>query len=83
MFIFWGLVLPTYYNEIPLYYLVGLSFAHTFPLFKRFVLYYYYAREVFQWYERCELPKCVVTAIRAKYPNPEGVRYTGYQIPLT
>jgi hypothetical protein len=48
------------------------------PANKRFVCYYYFAREVFQFYERRRLPMCVVLAVRDKYPNPYGVPYTGY-----
>jgi len=39
---------------------------------RRFLLYYYYATSVYQFHgsgNRIELPKCLVTAIRKKYPD--------------
>ncbi len=51
------------------------------PAKKRFVLYYYYARYVWGitgFHNRIELPPCVIDAVRAAYPDPNG-RYTGHR----
>ena len=46
---------------------------------KRFILYYFFAVEVFGARTRICLPHCVVTAIRYKYPNPVGIPYVGHR----
>ena len=46
---------------------------------KRFILYYFFAIDVFGARHRIRLPDCVVTAIRSKYPNPAGVPYVGHK----
>jgi hypothetical protein len=46
---------------------------------RRWVLYYYYATHVFGFVARTRLPLCVEAAVRATWPNPIGVAYTGFQ----
>ena len=46
---------------------------------RRFLLYYYFACEVFGATDRIRLPACVVSAVRAMYPNPPGEAYVGHR----
>ncbi len=46
------------------------------PSDKRFLLYYYYATTVYQFHgsgNRVELPECLKTVIRSKYPNEHSI----------
>jgi hypothetical protein len=45
---------------------------------RRYALYYFYATCIYKVFgagTRVQLPKCVVAAVRAKYPNPVGEAY--------
>jgi hypothetical protein len=48
------------------------------PALKRFLLYYWFAIDVFGAVERTKLPDCIIAAVRSKYPNPPGVAYIGH-----
>lgn len=51
------------------------------PGAKRFLLYYWYATNIYKiggHHNRKELPKCLLLAIRKKYPNPLGQPYTDF-----
>jgi hypothetical protein len=48
------------------------------PGHRRFMLYYWFARELFGCVDRIRLPDCVVAAVRSKYPNQRGVPYIGH-----
>ena len=45
---------------------------------RRFILYYWFAVDYFGALERIRLPACTLAAVRAKYPNLKGLRYTGH-----
>eukprot|EP00947_MAST-08B_sp_MAST-8B-sp1_P005561 g5561.t1 len=53
----------------------GADLSAVEPSRKRFILYYYYATQIFNWRERGEMPLCVKIAVRSKYPNPAGRSY--------
>jgi hypothetical protein len=49
------------------------------PNLRRWVLYYYYATQIFGYRARTRLPLCVEAAVRATWPNPLWKAYTGFQ----
>ena len=51
------------------------------PNLRRWVLYYYmyYATQIFGYRARIRLTLCLEVAVRATWPNPFGMPYTGYQ----
>ena len=44
--------------------------------YKRFILYYYMATQVFEWYDRTVMPLCCRVAIRSAHPNRRGYPYS-------
>ena len=52
--------------------------ARTDQAHRRFALYYWVAIEIFGAVSRIKLPECVLSAVRAKYPNPIGEPYKGH-----
>ena len=44
--------------------------------YKRFILYYYMATQVFEWYDRTVMPLCCRVAIRSAHPNRRGHPYS-------
>jgi hypothetical protein len=48
------------------------------PGHRRFMLYYWFARDLFGCVDRIRLPDCVVAAVRSKYPNERGTPYVGH-----
>ena len=45
---------------------------------RRFILYYWFATNIFGARTRIRLPVCVVSAVRSKYPNLKGIEYVGH-----
>ena len=55
---------------------VGADIDDMEDRYKRFILYYYVATQIFEWQERTTMPVCVRVAIRSMHPNRRGVVYS-------